>query len=151
MCKKSLTQRKKIGLIIAAGLGLLITQNYATASGGDKDVDTSSGITTQKKEITLQKAEDESASNVACFNASSLQEASEKEMEIENWMLNPDNSFWQESEINLEKWMYDIHSNFWEKFLNDDTQEYAIEDWMINPSDWTKDTDLLAGVADDSK
>lgn len=141
MCKKSLTTGKKISLIVLSVLVVLFIQPFVMASNGDKD----SCIGSEK---ATQKVENESKSEALYSNAASLQEASENEMEIENWMLNPDNACWQENEMSLEKWMYDVHSTSWEETLTDDSEEYAIEDWMLNPSAWIKNTPLFAGIND---
>ncbi len=148
MCNKSLTPGKKIGLVLVTGLVFLFIQPFVMASEGDDEICSDSGKAVRKKEMHIQEAENAGKSDALYYNASYLLEASENEMEIENWMLNPDNFFWQENEMSLEKWMYDVHSTFWEDILIDDSEEYAIESWMMKPSLWMNDTQLFLGKND---
>ena len=74
------------------------------------------------------------------------QVAQEKEPEIENWMIDPNDPFWREQESDLENWMYDVHKSFRKMILAEDKEEYPIENWMLNPSDWIIDSDVIAGI-----
>ena len=143
MSKKSVTTDKKIRFLFLTGLAFIFIQNFVMASG-DK-VCPDSGNAAQEKEIKSQAAEIAGKSEALYVNTALLREASEKELEIENRMINPDSSFWQENEISLENWMFDIHSTFWKEILVNDSEEYAIEDWMVNPKEWTKNTSLSPG------
>ncbi len=63
---------------------------------------------------------------------------SEKEMIVEQWMLDVNEPFWldeeDEEEIQVEEWMCNPDSDFWK--LNTDEEEIEIETWMCNPSSW---------------
>ena len=145
MSKKSVPTDKRFLPILLAGCIFLFMQGFVLASGGDDEVCSDSGNTTLKKKLNSKASEIAGKSEALYINAAYLQEVSEKEMEIENWMVNPNNSFWQENEISFEKWMFDIHSTFWKKFLDNDSEEFVIEDWMVNPSEWIKNTSLSLG------
>ena len=64
----------------------------------------------------------------------------ESEMEIEEWMTNPDNIIWEtnyEEELTIEDWMYDVNHSTWNDCTNND-EEMPIESWMLDPSGWLK-------------
>ena len=41
----------------------------------------------------------------------------------------------QDEETEIENWMKDIHDPFWEEIVNGEPEE-EIEDWMVSPNDW---------------
>jgi len=138
MCKNSLTRKKKFILIGVTAFGLLFFQASLKATLGDKNDCVDSSMLSEK-----------TGSNFNYCSSVFYQEAQEKEPEIEYWMLNPYDSFWQGQEIALEIWMYDIHCMFWQEILVNEKEEYEIEDWMINPAGWTTKAEIIAGIITD--
>jgi hypothetical protein len=120
-------------LIILSAVNLLLFQAVLQASDGDKDTNFDPSVST-KETVSEQNA------NYSYINS----EAQEEEMKIENWMLDPYDTFWQEKEIKLESWMFDIYKNYCTPMLSEEREEYPIESWMMNPSDWNISTDEVA-------
>ena len=71
------------------------------------------------------------------------EEATEKEIELEDWMYNTQNSFWydlsnaKEPELAIEDWMCNTQNSFWYYLKEVKEPEIAIENWMTNPDAWT--------------
>ncbi len=67
-----------------------------------------------------------------------LDEATENELKIEDWMCDTQNSFWldldvaKESEPAIENWMCNTQNSFWLDLDDAEESEPAIEDWMCN-------------------
>ena len=78
-----------------------------------------------------------------------LDEATENELKIEDWMCNTQNSFWfdledaKESEPAIEDWMCNTQDSFWLNLTDVKESEPAIENWMTNPNGWTDTGDEL--------
>ncbi|MBN2521933.1 MAG: hypothetical protein JXB24_01600 [Bacteroidales bacterium] len=73
------------------------------------------------------------------------EEAFEAEYEIQDWMCNPHNDFWNsdpiEDEPEIEEWMYNPQHNFWSDLNDAEELEPVIESWMTNPDDWNNTGD----------
>lgn len=41
----------------------------------------------------------------------------------------------KEEEIEMENWMQDVHDPFWNEITGED-EEYPLESWMSNPAEW---------------
>ena len=70
-----------------------------------------------------------------------LEDTTESEIELEDWMSNTQSCFWydladaKESELAIEDWMSNVQSNFWYDLTDAKESEPAIEDWMCNTDD----------------
>ena len=84
-----------------------------------------------------------------------LEDTTENEIELEDWMSNVQSSFWydlnnaKEPEPAIESWMCNTEDSFWFDLTDAEESEPAIEDWMSNvqSSFWfdlkdTKETEL---------
>jgi hypothetical protein len=78
-----------------------------------------------------------------------LEEATESEIELEDWMSDVHSSFWydladaQEEEMAIENWMCDVKDSFWYDLTDATEPEMVIEDWMcdVQNSFWLDLTD----------
>ena len=140
MCKKHVIAVIKIRALLLAGCTLFFIQSFEQVAGGDNETCSDSGKSAQKKEVRIPAAKRNAEAGAVSLNPSFLQEVSYKELETENRIPDLINTFWQENDINLENWMYNVHSNFWNEILVNDSEEYAIEEWMVNPEEWVKNT-----------
>ena len=67
-----------------------------------------------------------------------LEEATESELELEDWMSNVNSGFWldlkdaQEPELAIESWMYNTQDSFWLDLDAAEDSEPALESWMYD-------------------
>ena len=79
--------------------------------------------------------------NTANTGNYTTEEATESEIELEDWMSNVNSSFWydlseaKESEPALESWMYDTQDSFWLDLSEAEDSEPELESWMYNTQD----------------
>jgi hypothetical protein len=74
--------------------------------------------------------------------------APETEYELEDWMCDVHNEFWDsaadEAEVELEDWMCDTSNSFWSDIIRPREEELAIEEWMKNPDSWIQESKCLS-------